>query len=243
MLTTSSLTYYRSQEDRDWGAAGTVLSLTSLRRFESLSSLVFQVCCPHRIVLCFASLLFQLSTCRILQLYFYQRILQLRAAHEQETKNWITCLQSIHSEQQVTLSRTAAKPQPSSTPAAAKGALSAPSPDGKSASTAGDGVLIIDARSSIDTENSLLQETDTCGLLPAHLLVEERHVSYSPLSEHAAASPFLSDAHMQLLVNKGGRPFARDTPRQPASTAEAATSTQDEAQMDIRTARRLKFAE
>lgn len=43
VLTSSTLTYYRSQEDRDWGGAGTVLSLSSLKRFESLSSLVFQV--------------------------------------------------------------------------------------------------------------------------------------------------------------------------------------------------------
>lgn len=43
VLTSSSLTYYRSLEDRDWGGAGTVLSLSSLKRFESISSLVFQV--------------------------------------------------------------------------------------------------------------------------------------------------------------------------------------------------------
>ena len=43
VLTSSSLTYYRSREDHDWGAAGTVMSLNSLRRFEPLSNLVFQV--------------------------------------------------------------------------------------------------------------------------------------------------------------------------------------------------------
>lgn len=236
MLTSSSLTYYRSQEDHDWGAAGTVMSLTSLRRFESLSSLVFQVC--GYLVNVGDTVLAdvpRLTTCRTVQLYFYQRILQLRASQEQEAKKWITCLQSIQSEQQVTLSRMAAKPQPSSRPAAAN------SPGGKSASAAGDGVLIVNANSSIDNNISPAQEADVRGVLPAHLFVEESRVSYSPLSEHAAASPFLSDAYM--LTDGASWPAGRLTLRQPACTAEAATSTEDEAQTSIEPIRRLNFVE
>ena len=233
MLTSSSLTYYRSQEDHDWGAAGTVLSLNSLRRFECLSSLVFQVWCCLVASVALAYCL--LNTCAIMQLYFYQRILQLRAAQEQEAKKWITCLQSMQSEQQVILSRMAAQQQPSSRPAAAN------SPGGKSASAAGDGILIINARSSIDAELSPAQEADAHGVLPAHVFVEESRVSYSPLSEHAAASPFLSDAH--VLADRVSRSAGRLTSRQPASTAEAATSTEDQTQMSTSPIRRLNFVE
>ena len=212
------------------------MSLTSLRRFDSLSGLVFQVCCSLINLGC-SVLAYSphLITCRTVQLYFYQRILQLRAAQEHEAKKWIMCLHSIQSEQQVTLSRMAAKLQPSSRPAAAH------SPGGKSASAAGDGILIINARSSIDIEISPAQEADARGVLPAHLFVEESRVSYSPLSEHAAASPFLSDAHM--LTNRAGGPAGRLTLRQPACTAEAATSTEDEAQMSINPIRRINFVE
>lgn len=242
VLTSSSLTYYRSQEDRDWGAAGTVLSLTSLRRFECLSSLVFQVCCRPLGLLDWIVLACspRLTTCRTVQLYFFQRILQLRAAREQEAKQWTICLQSIQSPQQdVTLSPTAASLH-SPRPTAANGALS---PGGKSASALVDGVLIINARSSTDMEVSHVQGADAQGVLPAHLLVEEGRVSYSPLSEHAAASPFLSYAHMQLLTDRAGGAKPRLTPKQPAATAEAATSTEGETHMSIEPARRLNFVE
>lgn len=121
------------------------------------------------------------------------------------------------------------------------GSPAANSPGGKSASAAGDGILIINARSSIDTEISLVQGANACGVLPAHLFVEESRVSYSPLSEHAAASPFLSDAHM--LTDRASGPAGRLIPWYPASTAEAATSTEDEAHMSINPARRLNIVE
>ena len=170
-----------------------------------------------------------------MQLYFYQRILQLRAAQEQEARKWIACLQSIQSEQRVTLSCVAEKPQPSSRSAAAN------SPGAKSATAAGDGILMINARSSVDREISPAQEGNARGVLPAHLFVEESRVSYSPLSEHAAASPFLLDAHM--LTDGESGPAGKLTSRQPASTAEAATSTEDEAQMSTHPIRRLNFVE
>ncbi|KAL0026099.1 hypothetical protein WJX79_010296 [Trebouxia sp. C0005] len=138
VLTSSSLTYYRSLEDRDWGGAGTVLSLSSLKRFESISSLVFQ-------------------------LYFYQRILQLRAAQEQEA----------HS-----------------------------------------------------------------------------RVSYSPLSEHAVASPFMSDALRQQFIDQAHSDGAAREPgsqmdsRQATSSTATASDHQDEgADIGIRTSKTLTFAE
>lgn len=99
---------------------------------------------------------------------------------------------------------------------------------------------MVHARSSIDTADNLVQSTDSRGVLPPHLLVEERHVSYSPLSEHAAASPFLSDAHRQWLLDRANTPAAHSLP---VSTAEVATSTGDEAQKDSKAARRLTFIE
>lgn len=92
-------------------------------------------------------------------------------------------------------------------------------------------------------EVSHVQGADTQGVLPAHLLVEESRVSYSPLSEHAATSPFLSDAHMQLLTDSTSGAITRLIPRQPASTAEAGTSTEGEMQMSIKPVRRLNFVE
>ena len=177
----------------------------------------------------------------MLQLYFYQRILQLRAAQEQEAKNWITCIQSTLSEQQIALSQTAAKPHHSTGPVTA---MPSPSHEGKSASAAGNGVLLINARSGIRSENSPDQGSDTRGVLPAHLLVEPSHVSYSPLSEHLAASPFLSDAHMLSLTGMATEPsWMTPSPSHPVSTAEAATSTEDEAQLDSKATRRLSFVE
>lgn len=91
-------------------------------------------------------------------------------------------------------------------------------------------------------EVSQVQGADAQGVLPAHLLVEESRVSYSPLSEHAAASPFLSDAHMQLRMDKARGAVSGLTPRHPASAAEAATSTEDETQMSVKPAKQLNFA-
>ena len=173
-----------------------------------------------------------------LQLYFYQRILQLRAAQEQEAQKWITCLQSI--QQLHTSPSNAASIEPSHTAAAATEAMPSPSPSSsplhrrKSASAAGDGVIMVTARSGADTGKG--HSADSRGVLPPHLLVEERHVSYSPLSEHALTSPFLSDAHRQWLLD-------RASVSQPVPTAEAATSTEEEAQPDVKAARRLNFAE
>ena len=107
---------------------------------------------------------------------------------------------------------------------------------------------MITARSSIEATDGIAHNTehstDSCGVLPPHLLVEERHVSYSPLSEHAAASPFLSHAHRQELLHGASTSAARSwqSPKQPASTAEAATSTEDEAQVEVKAAKRLDFA-
>ncbi|KAL0050992.1 hypothetical protein WJX82_000219 [Trebouxia sp. C0006] len=103
VLTGSSLTYYRSLEDRDWGGAGTVLSLSSLKRFESISSLVFQ-------------------------LYFYQRILQLRAAQEQEAHRWILCLEAAQLQQQKLAADGPNLSQQLAAPSAAASSSPAPSP-------------------------------------------------------------------------------------------------------------------
>ena len=190
---------------------------------------------------------FHRSPLRLLQLYFYQRVLQLRAAREQEAQKWIACLNTIQLRQQHTPASAAAKHQ--LTPVASAAIDTSPSapPGRKSASTASNGILMITARSSIEAIDGVAHtehRTDSRGVLPPHLLVEERHVSYSPLSEHAATSPFLSNAHRQKLLDKGNESAARSLqyPRQPVSTAEAATSTEDEAQMDVKGAKRLNFA-
>ncbi|KAL0031432.1 hypothetical protein WJX77_000207 [Trebouxia sp. C0004] len=225
VLTSSSLTYYRSLEDRDWGGAGTVLSLSSLKRFESISSLVFQ-------------------------LYFYQRILQLRAAQEQEAQRWILCLQAAHLQQQKLAADGPKMSQQLAAPSAAASSSPAPSPRHKSASAAGDGILLIHATANSDLQDSCLCNTEARGVLLSHLLVEESRVSYSPLSEHAAASPFMLDAVRQQFIDQAHTvAAARElgsclNSRQATSSAATATAHEDEgADIGIKTGKMLTFAE
>ncbi|DBA91027.1 TPA: hypothetical protein ACH3X2_004227 [Trebouxia sp. C0005] len=225
VLTSSSLTYYRSLEDRDWGGAGTVLSLSSLKRFESISSLVFQ-------------------------LYFYQRILQLRAAQEQEAHRWILCLKAAQLQQQKLAADGPNLSQQVAAPPAAASSSPAPSPRHKSASAGGDGILLIHARANIELQDSRLCNTEARGVLPSHLLVEESRVSYSPLSEHAVASPFMSDALRQQFIDQAHSDGAArelgsqmDSRQATSSTATASDHQDEGADIGIRTSKTLTFAE
>ena len=258
VLTSSSLTYYRSLEDRNWGGAGTVLSLSSLKRFEAISSLVFQVPkCRLRqwtnstgCTAC-TSLSERSVSLPLLQLYFYQRILQLRAAQEQEAHRWILCLKAAQLQQQKLAADGPNPSQQVATPSAAASSSSpAPSPRHKSASAACDGILLIHARANIASQDSHLLNTEARGVLPSHLLVEERRVSYSPLSEHAAASPFMSDALRQHFIDQAQSDGAarelglRLDSKQATSSAATATEHEDEgADIGVRTGKTITFAE
>ncbi len=87
-------------------------------------------------------------------------------------------------------------------------------------------------------------------MLPLHLLVEESRVSYSPLSEHAAASPFMSDALRQQYVDQAHSDGAArergsrlDSRQANSSTATATDHEDEEADIGVRTGKTLTFAE
>ncbi len=87
-------------------------------------------------------------------------------------------------------------------------------------------------------------------MLPSHLLVEESRVSYSPLSEHAAASPFMSDALRQQFIDQAHSAGAarelgsRLDSRQATSSTATATDHEDEgADIGVKTGKTLTFAE
>jgi len=183
-------------------------------------------------------------------LYFYQRILQLRAAQEQEAHRWILCLKAAQLQQQKLAADGANLSQQLAAPSAAASGSPAPSPRHKSASAAGDGILLIHARANIDSQDSRLCNTEARGVLPSHLLVEESRVSYSPLSEHAAASPFMSDALRQQFIDQAHSAGAarelgsRLDSRQATSSTATATDHEDEgADIGVKTGKTLTFAE
>jgi hypothetical protein len=183
-------------------------------------------------------------------LYFYQRILQLRAAQEQEAHRWILCLEAAQLQQQKLAADGPNLSQQLAAPSAAASSSPAPSPRHKSASAAGDGILLIHARANIDSQDSRLCNTEARGVLPLHLLVEESRVSYSPLSEHAAASPFMSDALRQQYVDQAHSDGAArergsrlDSRQANSSTATATDHEDEEAAIGVRTGKTLTFAE
>ena len=183
-------------------------------------------------------------------MYFYQRILQLRAAQEQEAQRWILCLKAAQLQQQKLAADGPKLSQQLAAPSAAASSSPAPSPRHKSASAVGDGILLIHARANIASQDSHLRNTEARGVLPSHLLVEESRVSYSPLSEHAAASPFMSDALRQQFIDQAHSAGAarelgsRLDSRQATSTAATATDHEDEgANIGVKTGKTLTFAE
>ena len=183
-------------------------------------------------------------------MYFYQRILQLRAAQEQEAQRWILCLKAAHVQQQKLAADGPKLSQQLAASSAAASSSPAPSPRHKSASAAGDGILLIHARAKIASQDSHLRNTEARGVLPSHLLVEESRVSYSPLSEHAAASPFMSDALRPQFIDQAHTVgAARELDSRPESrhaTSSAATATNhenEEADTGIKTGKTLTFAE
>jgi len=190
-----------------------------------------------------------LSPC-LLQLYFYQRILQLKAAQEQEAQRWIICLKAAQLQQEKLAADGPKLFQQLAAPSAAASSSPAPSPRHKSASAAGDGILLIHARANIASQDSHLCNTMARGVLPSHLLVEESRVSYSPLSEHAAASPFMSDALRQQFIDQAHSDRAarevgpRLGLRQATSSTATATDHKDEgAEFGAKTGKTLTFAE
>lgn len=137
--------------------------------------------------------------------------------------------------------------------AAAAPSSSAPlSPRQKSASAAFEGVLLINAKAGSDTKDGILRHAEPHGVLPSHLLVEESAVSYSPLSEHALSSPFMTDAHRQQLLAAAATPRtvgepdikSRMSPPQLFAVTEGAdTSKEQGLDTAVKRTRKLSFAE
>ncbi len=176
--------------------------------------------------------------------------MQLRAAQEQEAHRWILCLKAAQLQQQKLAADGPDLSQQLVAPSAAASNSPAPSPRHKSASAAGDGILLVHARANIDLQDSCLCNTEVRGVLPSHLLVEESRVSYSPLSEHAAASPFMSDALRQQFIDQAHSDAAArqldlrlDSRQATSSTATAIDHENEEANIGVKTGKTLTFAE
>lgn len=191
ILTASSLRYYSSRETCDWGLPPKLLSIHGLRHYESLSDTDFQVsrqCHVH--VLSDSS-----GTLVVAQLYFPGRILQLKAQHKEEANRWLACLHSLHiialnsSFTKVSKGQTAAFVSQPSQKMQHQGAASILrlQPSRQPTAQLDDGVLFVkvDAQLFRPDSHDHLQQL-------SHLSVDQSSLSYTPLSDHAANSPFLT---------------------------------------------------
>ena len=154
-------------------------------------------------------------------------------------------------QQPVTAANDAAR-NPQQLAAADPSSSASLSPRHKSASAAFEGVLLINAKAGSDTKDGILRHAEPHGVLPSHLLVEESAVSYSPLSEHALSSPFMTDAHRQQLLAAAATPRAvsepdiksRMSPPQLFAVTEGAdTSKEQGLDTAVKRTRKLSFAE
>ena len=130
-----------------------------------------------------------------MQLYFPGRILQLKAEHKGEADRWLACLHSLHLIAVNSSFTKIIKTQQNAAQTSAKGlrqhdsAASVAGPCQKPIHQPDDGVLFIKVDATYSKPSALEQHGS--GQL-SHLSVDRSRLSFTPLSDHAAKSPFLA---------------------------------------------------
>lgn len=205
MLTSESLQYYSSKETCDWGLPPKVLSIQGLRHFESLSDTVFQV----SLLSTGAAVCLRYENCDVrfaVQLYFAGRILQLKAECKSTADRWLACLHSLHViVVSTSFTQNAIKQQSAADSHISKlqqhdsaASVAAPRLSQKPTRWQDEGVLFITVDAACLKPATL--DEHISGHL-SHLSIDRSTLSFTPLSDQAATSPFLAGHEQQAIIS------------------------------------------